>query len=187
MDELEIKVIDTDIDKLKEELSRLNAIRTFFGLITTISYDSKDKQFSKQGRSLTVKNFGDEYVQITVKGPAQESKYRVREEQNIISKYNLEETKRMVELADFRQKYDLRRHRESYDVQIPIVSGTNKVETIPAHIDIDDYSIIPKFFEIEARNEEEMGKIIRYFNLTPQNLFKESGERLFEHYGKKMY
>ena len=113
-----------------------------------------------------------EVVELTYKGPVQKSKYKVREEINM-KLDNFENAAKILANMGLKEGIFFEKYRESYELTL---------KGMTFHIDVDDYHKIPKFIEIETKDEDELRRVLEYFKIKDKNLFTKSLRELAKHY-----
>jgi len=167
LNEIETKIIDIDVDAFRKKILKLGAKKIFDGM-------TRSKAFKLGDRLLRLRDFGSR-VELTYKGPAIKSKYKVREEINL-KLDNYDAAASILESIGFKDSVSFNKHRESYVMEI---------KNIEFHLDIDDFGVMPKFIEIETKTEEELRDILDYFGIGDKNLFSGSLNDLIARYGVK--
>lgn len=165
LEEIETKIINIDVEGFKKKIISLGAKPLFNGT-------TKSKAYKLGDSLIRLRDFGEGHVELTYKGPALKSKYKVREEITLM----VDDFERAVQILNhigLKGAITFNKDRESYALE---------VEGIKFHVDIDDYKVIPKFVEIETKTEEDLKFLLKYFGIDDKNTFAGSFKDLLALY-----
>jgi len=151
MREVEVKILNIDVKKIREKLVSLGAKKSFEGDIPTIIFDSKEGRFQKEGLMLRLRKKGDKAI-LTFKGKVEKSEFKVREETEA-SVDSFEAAARLFSAAGYLKKFEYSKHREQYKL------GN-------ATFEIDTYKGIPAYVEIEAPDETQVKNAVELLGFT---------------------
>lgn len=165
--EIEIKILDIQPDEVRKKLVELGATKVFEGNLKIVTFDSPKKDLKKEGKLLRVRKIGNK-TELCFKGKNKPSKFNVREEIEVLTD-NFENTLTILEKVGFKRKFEGNKNRESYQL------GKIKFE-------IDTYTGIPTFLEIEASSEKEVAKFVKKLGYTMKQTSTLTGKKLFKHY-----
>jgi len=148
MQEIEVKFLDINKTEIIGKLKSLKAKKIFEGNIETTFYDFKDNSLRKQGKTVRLRTKGNA-VELTFKKAISKQQAKIMEEKNFNLK-NLKEAKIFLKSLNLIPTKTLpKKHRISYQLK-------------DIHFDMDKYTNIPLFLEIES---DEINKIKRAANL----------------------
>ena len=164
--EIEVKILEIDQEKIIDKLRSLGAKKIFEGEVeaTFLKNDHLDKN-----HTLRVRKVGEK-VELCFKGKSEESKFKIKEELEVITD-NYLQTIKIFDRLGFKESFHIKKRRESYHL------GKVKFE-------IDTYPGIPTFLEIEAPSEEEVEEAVKKLGYTLEDTKNYSAKQLFKHYGK---
>ncbi|MBI4146078.1 class IV adenylate cyclase [Candidatus Woesearchaeota archaeon] len=151
MREIEVKILNIDVSVFREKLAGLGAKRVFVGRLRTAVFDSSDGRLKKHGEFLRVRQEG-ELVHLCFKGKVVESKFKVREEVELVVS-DWSSAVEFLSALGFVKVFEYEKHRESY------VLGGAKVE-------LDTYEGIPTYAEVEAPSESEVEKVVKLLGFS---------------------
>jgi adenylate cyclase, class 2 len=146
--EVEAKILEINVEETTRKILELGAKKSFEGELRASFFDFQDRSLTNTGRTLRLRQQGEEFM-LTFKGPLRkEGKAKVREEHEIrlpdagnmrciLSGLGLQEGGSSVK---HRISYKLKEHPE-------FGSASLELDTIPD---------IPTFLEIEAEDEGKL-------------------------------
>ena len=170
MQEIEVKILEVDVSKVREQLIALGSEKVFAGEVYAVSLDSEER-LKKEGSFIRLRKLGDK-IELCFKGPKQDSKFKIREEIQITSN-NFDYTLELFKRLGFAITSETKKHRESYTY-----SGVN--------FEIDTYPGLPSFLEIEAPTEEEVKKYVETLGFNMEQATNMSGKDVVEYYKNKI-
>jgi len=172
MEEIEVKILDIDREKVVSKLLSLGAKKIFEGELYAIFYDKNDGSVREEKNTLRLRKEGDEKVVVTYKKFVEHDKVKVRKEYEVeVSEFEM--MKEILKQLDFVQWLEMRKNRISYKL------GNVKFE-FDKHI--DQYSYVPEFMEIEAENVEDIYKYVELLGFTKEDCKPWTILDLAEHY-----
>jgi len=165
--EIEVKILDINVEEVKNKLQELGAEKVFDGNLEIVTFDHPEKNLKEEGKLLRVRKMGNK-TELCFKGKKEPGKFKVREEVEVLTD-NFENTVNILEKVGFSKVFEGNKKRESYQL------GNIKFE-------IDTYPGIPTFLEIEAPTEEEVAEFVQKLGYTMEQTSTLSGKGLFNHY-----
>lgn len=166
MKEIEVKILEIDVDEIRDKLKKLGAKKTFDGEMHTIVFDTPDEKLKKKGLFLRLRQEGNN-VHFCFKGKKYPTKkFKVREEIELTVS-SIKNMTSILEKLGFVKKFEYAKHREQYK--------WGKIS-----FDIDTYRNIPTFLEIEAPTEKEVEKAVEALRYTIKDTTNASASELFE-------
>ncbi|MBN2250833.1 MAG: class IV adenylate cyclase [Candidatus Altiarchaeota archaeon] len=145
MDEFEVKILGIDRKVVEDKLVSLGARKVFDGVVHALFLDHCDGRIGKAGDVLRLRKVGDRSF-LTYKRFVSHDSVKVREEHEVeVSDHD--EAKSILEALDFTVSLEMRKQRTSYEI-----SG------VRFELDryVDQYSFVPEFLEIEAKDEDTL-------------------------------
>lgn len=168
MKEIEVKILEIDVEKVKAKLKELGAEKVFDGQVLSVYFDFPDKHLEKEGKILRLRQKESKVI-LTYK------ELISREKAKIMDEYELEvdgfETmKKIFEGIALFPLYEFNKHRTTYKLN-------------QTHFEIDEYPDIPAFLEIEAPDLETINKFISEFGFSREEAKSYSIKDVLEYYG----
>jgi adenylate cyclase, class 2 len=170
MKEIEVKIMDIDLEEIRQKLSNLGAEKVFAGEIHAIAFDHPDLRLDKEDSFVRVRKVG-ETVELCYKGRNESSQYKSREEIEVKTN-NFEDTIIILERMGLKKFHEGKKNRESYTI--------GKVR-----FEIDNWKDIPHFLEIEAPTEKEVKDYVEKLGFTMDQTNNWSYLDIEKHYGIK--
>lgn len=172
MEEVEVKVLEINLDRTAEALTRVGAKKVFDGEIETLFIDTENGEIHKRRDVLRLRREGEK-AELTYK----EVKFgsaKVAQE-HTIQVSDCEETLKILQLAGLSVTQRMDKHRVSY-------------KTADARFDIDNYKgefdFIPPFMEIEA-SEAAIEKYAKQLGYEKKQCLPWSTDELIAYYTGK--
>lgn len=173
MQEIEVKILEVDPQKVAKALAKLGAQKVFDGDIETLFIDTEDGEIHKSRDVLRLRKEGSK-TELTYKEVKFGEKSKVAEE-HTVEVSDCDETLKILQLAGLSVKQRMNKHRVSY-------------KTADARFDIDTYrgefSFIPPLMEIEAA-EDAIEKYAKQLGYEHKQCLPWSTDELIKHYAAK--
>jgi len=179
MREIEVKIINSDMKAFRRKILDLGAKKAFSGKVLSITLDYKDERIKRKYSLLRLRSYDDNRCELTFKGPKEKSQYKIRREINL-ELQNFNDTLTLLKSIGLNVINKIYKFRESYVLELK-----NGKKLLKYHIDIDDYKIIPRFAEIEAKNIKDLVYLIRLLNVPKEKLYNGSTEDILKLYDVK--
>ncbi|MBD3314131.1 class IV adenylate cyclase [Candidatus Woesearchaeota archaeon] len=147
MKEIEVKILDIDKKEVEEKLVSLGAEKVFEGDVNALFFDFDDGSVRAAGKTIRLRKMGDKSF-LTAKSPVSQENVKIKEEyETEVSDF--EEIRRILESAGMSVWLAMRKHRTTY-----------RLDNVSFEIDKhnDQYSHIPEFLEIEAKDAKTIYK-----------------------------
>ncbi len=170
MKEIEVKILEIDVNKVRDKLSQMGAEKTYDGEIYTAFLEHPDGKFREKGNTLRIRKIGNR-VELCLKGAQEQSSFKIREETEVIVS-SFEGAIKLFQSLGFRISQETGKRRESYRI------GSTK-------FDIDAYPDIPTFLEIEAPTEKEILRAMEKLGYRREEANNWSYGELKDYYQKK--
>jgi len=151
MKEIEVKIMNIDTKKIRNQLKLLGAKKVFSGEIQALSFDFENLELKQAGKSLRLRKMGDK-VEFCFKGRNESKIFKAKEEIEVNTS-DFAKTRKILENLGLNQIKEYHKCRESYQL------GKVKFE-------LDTYPDFPAFLEIEAPSEEEVKEWVLKLNYT---------------------
>lgn len=159
--EIEVKILEVDENKIKEKLEKANAVKGKFVHQKDSFYKNKDSNH----KVIRVRDEGED-VFITVKGPVNyDEGHKIREELEFNVK-DEKKIKRMLELLGFEEYQKRETKRQYYKLN-------------NCSVELIYLSKVPMHLEIEG-TKEDIAKTLELLSYTPDDVFKGVFDK---HYG----
>jgi adenylate cyclase, class 2 len=155
MKEIEAKILNIDRKKLEIKLKQIGAKLVFSGIVHAIFFDFKDKRLKKEKVGLRLRTVGKNAfltVKTRPKNLRSQNNLKIRDEIEIKIP-NFDQAKKLLESLGLKVWLEMKKHRTSYNLK-----GTRF--EFDKHM--DQYSHIPEFLEIEAKDAKT---VYRYAKL----------------------
>ncbi|MDW7668638.1 MAG: class IV adenylate cyclase [Bacillota bacterium] len=172
MNELEIKVLNIDKDKIESKLKKIGCNLVKDEYQYNYIFDSEERRLKKQYNGYlrirkTVNKDKSEKINLTLKRNIENSKFRKNIENNL-SIDNVEEGIKILEALGYKLMHIGKKHRISY-----------KYKDILFEIDTWDKETYPySYLEIEVIKEEDIEKAVKLLDIDKKNITKKSIEEL---------
>ena len=151
MKEIEVKILDIDVEKIKKKLVEIGAQKNFSSSVEITNFDFPDERLKKSGSVLRIRKI-DGKTEFCFKGKKEDSKFKVREEIEVNTS-DFENTIKIIERLGLKLFYSGTKHRDEYKL------GRVKFE-------IDTLEEIPTYIEIEAPTEKEVKEAVEKLGYT---------------------
>ncbi len=162
--EYEVRVLDIDVDNLLKKLEELGAVKKGEYFQRRYVYDFKPKL---EGKWIRLRTNG-ENTTLTIKD--------IRDDKSISGTLELEE-----KVEDFDKTHlilkELGYEAKAYQENKRITYVLEDIE-----LDIDSWSLIPTYLEIEGKNEEAVKKYIELLGLKDYTITSEGVTKIYARY-----
>ncbi len=158
MDEIEVKILNIDRKKVEEKLISLGAKKIFDGKIQASFFDFPNKSIRNNKQTLRLRRVGDKTF-LTFKNPIPHNDVKIREEFEVeVSDFN--KTKNILESLGLSEWLTMKKHRTTYILD-------NVRFEFDKHI--DQYSFVPEFLEIEAKDIKTLYKYVELLGFKKED------------------
>lgn len=175
MEEIEVKIIEIDRRAVVDRLASLGAIKVFDGDIESRFFDLPDGSIRKTGDLLRLRRANDRAI-LTYKKYVESDVAKVRGEHEVTVS-DFEEMRCILELIGLTSAEGMTKHRTSYLLEEGV------------HVDIDkyvgEYSHIPEFMEIEAKNVMMIHEYARRLGFSAKDCRPWTTSDLIDYYSNK--
>ncbi|MDO8556364.1 MAG: class IV adenylate cyclase [Nanoarchaeota archaeon] len=166
MKEIEVKIIAINKEDIINKIIALGATKTFEGNIHSISYNFPPNENISL---LRLRKKGDKNY-LTAKKSLSKEHARIAEETELeIESFEAMHT--ILTSLGYTIKKESHKKRTSYTLN----------ET---HFEIDEFTGIPAYMEIESSSEKKIDQFIRELGINPANVKNWNETELLQHYGK---
>jgi adenylate cyclase class 2 len=149
MEEIEVKILGVDRKKVEEKLVSMGARKTFDGEICAVFYDYADNSIRDAKDTMRLRKVGDR-AYVTYKKFVENERAKIRREyESEVVDY--EAVRNILKSLGLVEWMDMRKRRTSYE--LPGVHFE-----LDKHI--DQYSYVPEFLEIEAKDLDTLYKYV---------------------------
>lgn len=174
--EIETRILDIDINIIKEKLSNINAVKVKDENQINNIYDFADRRLLNAKGYARVRTIEDRlnnkiYYYMTTKKLISQEKYKIMEE-NEVEVDNPVTAENILKSLGLELIQSIRKHRESFKYKNTLVE-----------IDINDKSFCPfPYIELESSSEEELKEIVELLgysmkDTTSKTIYEILGER----------
>jgi adenylate cyclase class 2 len=169
LEEIEVKILEINIEKVKAELKELGAKKVFDGQVLSVYFDFPDKSLEKEGKILRLRQKEGKVI-LTYKELISQEKAKIMDEYELAVD-DFETMKKIFEGLGLSPLYEFNKHRTTYQLN-------------QTHFEIDKYPDIPAFLEIEAPDLETINKFVSQFGFSREEAKSYSIKEVLEYYGK---
>ncbi len=153
MQEIELKFLEINKEKLIKKLREKAAKKTFEGIMKVAYLDHGDNRIKDRNELLRLRDIGNGKVEICYKAnPRIQDNCKVFDEYEVISE-NFDTLLKIFEKADFKQTIYYEKKRIQYEYK-------------GVKFEIDEYPNVPVFVELEANNSKKIEEIAKKFDLN---------------------
>jgi adenylate cyclase class 2 len=174
MNEVEVKILEVDREKVIDRLLKLGAKKIFDDIMHIVRYDTPDKKLEKEGKLLRLRTEGKKSV-ITVKETVSDEKAKVRNETEI-QVPDFEDASKILEKIGFIKTFIMEKRRITYALE-------------DAHFEFDKFlnglEKVPELLEIEAEDTETVFKYVKLLGFKEKDALPWSTGKVLEHYRLK--
>jgi len=174
MQEIEVKILEINREKIEQTLKGLGAKKVFDGDIQTFFFDFKDGRIDKAKDVLRLKTEQDK-SEVTYK-KVHETQTAKKAQEFTVEVSNLEMMKKILENLGLTITESMQKHRVSYTL-------------VHTRFDMDryfgSYDYIPEFMEIEAENIGLIHKYAELLGFKAKDCLPWSTNELIQHYSIK--
>ena len=174
MQEIEVKILEVNREKVEEKLARLGARKIYDDDIQTFFFDFKDGRIVKTKDVLRLRKEQGK-TELTYKKVHATQTAKNAEEYSV-EVSNIETMQKILEYLGLVATEKMLKHRISYEV-----------DNVRFDIDryLDNYKFIPEFMEIEAENVDAIYKYAELLGFKPKDCLPWSTEELIRYYKEK--
>ncbi len=174
MEEIEVKVLGIDRKRVEEKLLALGAKKVFDGEVYGIFYDYSDGSVRKAKDTMRLRKVGDR-AYLTYKKFVENDRAKIRSEyETEVSDY--EEARKILKSLGLAEWMSMRKRRTSYELL-----GTHF--ELDKHV--DQYSYVPEFLEIEAKDLDTLYKYVKALGYEKAECRPWTIVELAQYYSKK--
>jgi len=171
MEEIEVKILDIDKNKVIKRLEELGARKTFEGDVHASYFDFPDKRLDKNDSFLRLRKKGD-IVELTFKKLISREKAKIMQEDEVVVNDFENMIKILKDLGLVELRNEAKKHRVSYELE-------------KVHFEIDSPDDIPAYLEIEAPDLEKLENAVEKVGFSMKDAKPWSGKHVREYYQKK--
>jgi len=174
MEEIEIKILDVDRRKIEKKLRSMGAKKKFVGEIHALFYDFPDDSVRKAKGTMRLRKVGD-VAYLTYKRFIENTRAKIRREYEV-EVSDFEEMQDILKSLGFVERLKTRKIRTTYELD-------------GAHFELDkhtdQYSYVPDFLEIEAKDLETLYKYVKLLGYTKKDCRPWTILEIAEYYSKR--
>ena len=170
MQEIEVKILEVDVPALIVRFEQEGAQKTFEGEVCTVHYEPRSKTKNVADLVLRLRKQGDRATVTLKKRLFQEGVKAMEEYEVNIADFAMMGT--ILQELGFSAGKEVRKRRASYALA-------------DVHFDLDTYTGIPTFLEIEAQSAAIVERWVQRLGYTMTDAKPWSTKELFRHYGIK--
>ena len=169
MKEIEAKILEIDVEKVRQEMEKLGAEKKFEGNVVSEFYDYKDGRIEENGL-LRLRATG-EHTFITRKTDIEDDRAKVKEEIEF-DVSDIDEARKFLTSLGLEKKHDGEKKRAKWH------KG-------PIEYVIDWYPGIPPLLEIEAPNHEQLEQAFKQLGYNPEDTVDWGANKVYQYYGEE--
>jgi len=173
MQEVRVKILKINREKIEKKLISLGAIKRFEGEICASFFDVKEEKDKNNESKLIVRKIGDKTF-ITVKKPITNSSIQFREEYSF-STSDFHETKNIIKSLGLVEYESTRFYRTIYTLK-DLIFKFDKYH--------DKHESVPEFFEIQANDLEMIHEYAKILGIKKDKCLPISTAELLKKYKK---
>lgn len=171
MEEIEVKILDIDKNKVIKKLEELGAKKIFEGNVHASYFDFHDERLDKDDSFLRLRKKGN-LVELTFKKVISREKAKIMQEDEVVVNNFENMTKILKDLGLIELRIDAKKYRISYDLD-------------NVHFEIDSPDDIPTYLEVEAPDLEKLKIAVEKMGFSMNDAKPWSGKHVREYYQKK--
>ncbi len=168
MKEIEVKILDIDVDNIKDQLVDIGAKKVFNGRMISKTFDFSDDRIEKQGFFLRLRKTGDRSF-VTFKGKVEDSELKIREEDEVFVD-DFDKMMKIFKYMGLEEKGHYEKHRESYKFK-------------DMRFELDTYPEFATFLEIEAPDVERVKEGLKLLGFKLEQSTKKSALEILRDHG----
>ncbi len=169
MQEIEVKILEIDCQSVNQKLESLGAKKVFEGEVTASYYDFSNGKLGKDGLVLRLRK-KEQTVELTLKKKLSQAEAKIMQEYEV-NVTNFEAMQNILYGLGLKEIKTAKKHRISYVLD-------------DLHFDLDTYSGIPTFLEIEAPTLEKVREYVVKLGFSMKDTRPWSGGDLLWYYKK---
>ena len=171
MKEIEVKILEINKEEVEKKLIELGAKKILDSNIHARIFDFDDDILENSNRLLRLRNEGDKFV-LTFKEKISDKDAKINEETEV-EVSDIEKMIKILNALDLKIKMEAKKHRTSYKIE-----GTRFEIDTP----LEEFSHIPTYMEIEAKDVETIYKYAEIFGFTKEQCLPWGFSKLKDHY-----
>ena len=169
MEEIEVKILDINIEKIVEKLVKLGAKKIFDGPMKSVYLDLR-QELRNSNKILRIRQKGEKCI-ITLKIKKEDSEAKVNDEFETEIK-DFQRSMLIFENLGFKEFFADFKKRISYQFKNSLV-------------EIDIYDEIPPFLEVESPTKEELKEVVSLLGYSMDQTKSWTGKELLDLYNSK--
>lgn len=179
MKEVEVKIKNIDKDAIVKKILDLGAQRIFSGKVIDFRYDTPDRDLSRQGKALRIRQKG-RYIFLNFKGKKKPVKNIVGREEIGIRISNFGVMQRILNELGYIKIFELRRYRTEFRLNNMTFDIDEYLGLSPIlEIESDSYEKVSDYIDKLGIKKEDMGRVyIREILAARKKFERERRERM---------
>jgi adenylate cyclase class 2 len=169
MEEIEVKVLEIDKEKVVKKLLDLGAEKVFEGDIYALTYDFEDEYLTKSNSLIRLRKKGEKVFLTYKKGISTEGAKIMKELESEVGDFD--DMNEMLNELNLKPIKEYKKKRTTYKLGDVL-------------FEIDEYKGIPAYLEIEAPSVDVINKYIDKLGIDKNKVKSWTGKELLEHYNK---
>ena len=170
MEEIEAKFLEINVKVIVKKLDSMGADIVYEGDIEAFYYDFPDSRIS-EGKGLLRLRKKNGFSELTFKKKISNEKLKIMDEYEVEVE-DFDEMQRIIESLGMICTNTSKKHRISYSLG-------------DVHFELDTFSGIPTFLEIEANKPEMIEEYALKLGLSMKDAKPWTGKKVVEHYAKR--
>lgn len=183
--EIEVKILEIDVEETIRKIENFGGVKTYEGEVTTTYYDSPKQKLKERGCVLRLRQ-KEGSTEITLKQkPLPESISSIAGYlNNVVSSTCKVMNEVETTVQDFKTM-DLILRTLGFEHYNKLTKRRTSYSIGDVHFDIDRYSEIPPFIEVEAKTGDLVQLWVERLGYTMNDAKPWTTSEVFKHYGKK--
>jgi len=156
MKEVEVKIRNIRKEEIIKKIEELGAVKNFSGRIIDFRFDTQDRELSKQGKALRIRQKG-KYIFLNLKGKKKSLDNIVDRDEIGVKISNFKTMQKILNELGYVKIFELNKYRTEY-----------KMDDIK--FDLDEYVGLEPILEIESDSHEKVENYIKILEINKENV-----------------
>lgn len=156
MKEVELKVRNIDKEEIIKKIINLGATRVFSGKVIDFRYDTPDRDLSRQGKALRIRQKGS-HIYLNLKGKKKSKESIIGRDEIGVKISNFKTMQRILNELGYIKIFELIKYRIEYRLG-------------DINFDIDEYVGLDPILEIESDSYEKVKEYVKILEIEEQDI-----------------
>lgn len=152
MKEIEVKIRNINKEDIIKKIEKLGAIKIFTGKVTDYRFDTPERDLSKQGKALRIRQKG-RYIFLNLKGKKKSVQNIINREEIGVKISNLRVMHKILNELGYIKIFELNKYRTEYRLD-------------DTTFDIDEYVGLEPLLEIESISYDKVKEYIKKLEIS---------------------